>query len=444
MSELSRKLTAATVDYGNAVESAESEVAVKRLEVHEARNSTERTKLELEEMRLKSNRTVPRLLPQSSAPHPPELPIQAEQTAGVLKQLIFARLLARPAIWEVLGGPLPGNQVLAPKTEVLTALDSKLRQVFVDYPEFTFPRGTPVQIGDRWRKKIQNMWICWRQADAIAADPRNDGLPDRDVRVMVESVCHYYYIVEETWSKEVDNTHEPLSQLIWLVGEAVRDVMSVDISHLNGTGENVKGEPSTERAHSVGPVQNRIENDLAEEFDTRQSGTKENTTKKAENVQFRTYRIQERQSQERQNWSSLSESGWAQSRRTSNERSSDTWRSAEVDKIASSPEPAGNFSADDKSECYLGQTAPTDLSVCDMKSVEPMEEIESWAISSITSELTLKRRRLELEEERRVIDHMKQDLQKNHVESPIRTILRETEALGLKTTTVNQEGDQGG
>lgn len=181
---------------------------------------------------------------------------------------------------------MPGNNVFAPKTQVLTAIDSKLRLVFVNDLEFTFPGGTPARVSDQWRTKIQSMWTCWKRADVIAKDPKIHSLSDPDVRALIEGVCHYYYIVVETWSKEVDNTHEPRSQLIWLVDEAVRDLTFLHISHLESTEQGERDRSIMDWAQSSGQVQYPTESGSVEEVDTGQSGAQEKITEKVGRQQY--------------------------------------------------------------------------------------------------------------------------------------------------------------
>lgn len=334
---------------------------------------------------------------------------------------------------------MPGNNVFAPKTQVLTAIDSTLRHIFVNNLELTFPSGTPARVSDQWRTKIQSMWTCWKRAYVIAKDPRNHSLPDLEVCALIESVCHYYYIVVETWSKEVDNTHEPRSQLIWLVDEAVRDLTFLRISHLETTEKGERGGSTMEWAQSSGPVQYPAEYDSAEEVDTGQSGTQKMNTVKIGRHQYWTDQVHERQDQGRQNWGHLGDSRSSQLYETLKDGPAEISRHAEVSRIARDPEPARNYDAKDIYEGYLRTMAPADHPVHYPGFVEPMSEIVSGTISSNNSELSLKRRRLELEEKRRKIDYMKKGAQQNFTESPIRTLMREIEALGRRTIKVDQE-----
>ncbi|KAF9381664.1 hypothetical protein CPB97_007629 [Podila verticillata] len=120
-------------------------------------------------------------------------------------------------------------------------------------------------------------------------------------RAEVNRVCHYHYMVEETWSTEVDTmdpTSEEASALIKeALPEPTRVSPSEDTEQDDTDDTDDMGEPSQERPQSSGSKERQAEKSTVEVADTKLGGTMRKDRGQIESKQDPADRIEERQIQ---------------------------------------------------------------------------------------------------------------------------------------------------
>lgn len=129
----------------------------------------------------------------------------------------IARLYAHPSVWNITRRPMMGVRTLAPKSRVLNACNDRYCQVF---PTSVLAAKPSRRVPQYWQKTAQRMYSFWETAAAVLTDFKSKQQPQDTIRSNVETLCHYYYyVVEETWSKEIDIT-EPTKEetQAWIEG----------------------------------------------------------------------------------------------------------------------------------------------------------------------------------------------------------------------------------
>ncbi|KAG0342524.1 hypothetical protein BG000_003880 [Podila horticola] len=250
----------------------------------------------------------------TSSPHRPK---KSNHTRA--QDTFIARLFAHPSVWNITRRPMMGVRTFAPKSRVLNACNNRYCQVF---PTSVLAAKPSRRVPQYWQKKAQRMYSFWETAAAVPTDFKSKQQPQDTIRSNVETLCHYYYVVEETWSKEIDIT-EPTKEdtQAWIEGSLRAIALTEhneDSAHGEGSDHSKDNENSDDNEEiddyepgdhnkEDGPVdhsQDRAqlsEKDPDEKADTEPGGTGQKEEENVGRVQGRADRLQDHQIESPQN-----------------------------------------------------------------------------------------------------------------------------------------------
>lgn len=242
------------------------------------------------------------------------------------------------------------------------------------------------------------MWDVWTATAAIATDPRNKECSRSVIQDRVVRFRHYYHTVQETWSQKTKIT---LGSLFESVQEVMHDVRVADVPPVSDTQEGGTSGPHMDGALTVTHPSRQVVKVVVEEPDTGQGETGVKQGGQGVNERGPDDQIRQGQSRKRQSQAEPSNDELDQSYQSVPSRPRVSSESdMEINRTTFNQAPMSSRTMGDTAEDAPRAVATTDPPTHDCPHVAASEECAQ----------DVKRRRLAVQGQKRVVDSRKQNL----------------------------------
>ncbi|KAI8359707.1 hypothetical protein B0O80DRAFT_440887 [Mortierella sp. GBAus27b] len=169
------------------------------------------------------------------------------------QEVFIAQLLSDPETWKLLDGPGEANAYRRPKTDVRAGIAEKVNAEFS-----TAER--PINLDSaQIKNKIETMKKLWKKANNTRHSTGNGDLPNETLRQRIMRICHFYYIMEDLWSRSFSlNPRKPVQLTSNLAAENEPDTgdeASIEVSDDESSVGSLPSSSGTAKASKKrGPV----------------------------------------------------------------------------------------------------------------------------------------------------------------------------------------------